>query len=237
MAFLSSFADSAGSALGNAVGSLIPTSTTTNTTASGTSKSTASQQKVLSQQAIDKLVYDVLSSDAGLASLATGENLSGGYAASTKALLAQDFVTKLVGELATVTAPTVQTQDTMQESKSTSKSKKKASVICTELNRQGLLSDELYKHPAALAHFNDLHPATLRGYRSWADPIIPLMQRSPRLSRALLPIARSRYIQVTTGKTTVGGVLTIGIGQPICFIIGMILNSIDAAKGQKHVAS
>ena len=173
---------------------------------------TTTTGKQLSQAAIDKLVYDVLSADTGLASLATGENLSGGYAASTRALLAQDFVTKLVGELANVTAPTVTTESGTATKTSTSKTSKKSgglkTVICTELYRQGLLLPELYEHPAAASHFHSLHPYTIRGYHAWALPLIPRMQRSVALSMALLPIAHGRYVQVTTGKRTISAFLS-----------------------------
>lgn len=195
---------------------------------------TTTTGKQLSQAAIDKLVYDVLSADTGLASLATGENLSGGYAASTKALLAQDFVTKLVGELANVTAQTVTTESgTASKTSSSSTSKKSGglkTVICTELHRQGLLPDSLYNHPAATAHFQSLHPNTIRGYHFWAIPVVERMKNSVPLSMALLPIAHGRYVQITTGRITIGGVLTICIGQPICFAIGTILNVVDSTK-------
>lgn len=201
---------------------------------SRTASQTTTTGKQLSQAAIDKLVYDVLSADTGLASLATGENLSGGYAASTKALLAQDFVTKLVGELANVTAPTVTKEEGSAYKTSTARTTKKSgglkTVICTELHRQGLLLDELYNHPAAAAHFQSLHPNTIRGYHFWAIPVVERMKKSVSLSMALLPIAHGRYVQITTGHVTIGGTLTIYVGQPICFAIGTILNVIDSIK-------
>lgn len=212
--------------------------TTTTGTQSQTADKVTTSQKNLSQAAIDKLVYDVLSSDTGLASLATGENLSGGYAASTKALLAQDFVVKLVGELANVTAATTSTERGTAASTSSSKSSKKSgglkTVICTELYHQGLLLPSLYEHPAAAAHFSSLHSNTIRGYHFWALPVVAWMQKSPALSRALLPIAHGRYVQVTTGKYTFSGVLTIHVGQPICFVIGSILEAMDKLKGKKY---
>lgn len=206
---------------------------------------TTTTGKVLSQSAVDKLIYDVLSSDTGLASLATGENLSGGYAASTKALLAQDFVTKLVGELANVTAQTVSTE-VGSASKTSKSSTTKASgglktVICTELNRQGLLSDDLYNHPKATAHFNSLRPETVRGYHFWAVPVVRKMQKSVPLSMALFPIAHGRYVQITTGKRTIGGMLTIWVGQPLCYVIGTLLSITDLfhgkQKGQEHAVN
>lgn len=190
----------------------------TKTTGSGTSTT----QKQLSQQGIDKLVYDVLSSDQGLASLATGENLSGGYGASTKALLAQDFVIKLVGELANVTAPTTTTQ-----SSTSSQSKKSGglkTVICTELHRQGLLSHDLYAHSAAIKHFMALHPYTIAGYQLWGVTVAERMRTSGLLSHLVLPVAKARYRMVTTGRFNLLGATTIYVGQPICFVLGALVN-------------
>ena len=216
---------------GDLLGNMLPTSTTTKTNSTSSASGTSTTQKNLSQAAIDKLVYDVLSGDQGLASLATGENLSGGYGSSTKALLAQDFVVKLVGELANITAPTVTTQSQEAKQQSTSKSKKKMSVICTELHRQGLLGDWLYNHPKALKHFESLPWNTVRGYQLWGNPVVARMKKSTALSLALAPIAHGRYVQIVTGKRTFSGMLTIYIGQPICYAIGAALALKDTICG------
>lgn len=217
--FGSSFGSGLGGALGTAIGGIIPSSSST--TSSGMSSSTGTTQKRLSQQAIDKLVYDVLSADAGLASLATGENMSGAYGSSAKSQLAQDFATKLIGELANVTAETVTTGNTVQSSKSKTK---KGTVICTELHRQGLLSSDLYDHPKAREHFLALHPLVISGYHLWALPVVERMKSSPKLSANLLPVAKARYEMVTTGRFNLLGAVTIYLGQPLCYILGAIAN-------------
>ena len=97
---------------------------------SGSKAGTTTSQRKISQEGIDKLIYDVLSSDRGLASLAQGENSSGGFGSSTKQMMSQDLVTKLVGELANVTAENVTTTTGTE----TQRNKKKSpTVICTEL--------------------------------------------------------------------------------------------------------
>ena len=199
---------------------------------SGSETQTASQtgtsQKVLSQDAINKLIYDVASADQGFASLATGENLAGGYAASTKALLAQDFMVKLVGELANVTAKTVTTESGTASKQMQSSSKKSGgglkTVICTELYRQGLLAPELYNHPRALKHFFALHPYTVAGYHLWGNVVADRMRTSGLLTHLMLPVAKARYDMVTTGKFNILGAATIYIGQPVCFVIGFLAN-------------
>lgn len=202
----------------------------TSTTGSEVQKAeqTNTSQKVLSQDAINKLIYDVSSADQGFASLATGENLAGGYAASTKALLAQDFMTKLIGELANVTAQTVTTEAGTASKQSVATSTKKSgglkTVICTELHRQGLLSTDLYNHPRALQHFFALHPYTLAGYHLWGNAVAERMRTSNLLAHLMLPVARKRYLMITTGKFNIIGAATIYIGQPVCFVIGALAN-------------
>src|SRR5574338_1449366 len=87
----------------------------------GSDKSTGTKKQYLdlSPEGYNKIIKDILSSDAGLAALATGENLSGGYGSSVKAQLAQDLVLDIAGELAKLTAPTIEE----------SKAKKKSSGI------------------------------------------------------------------------------------------------------------
>ena len=193
-----------------------------------TANQTTTTGKVLSQTAIDKLIYDVASADQGFASLATGENLAGGYASSTKALLAQDFMVKMIGELANVTAKTVTTEEGTASKQSSNSSTKKSgglkTVICTELHRQGLLSSALYNHPAATEHFLNLHPYTIAGYQLWGTGVAERMRTSGLLSHLMLPVAKARYEMVTTGRFNLLGATTIYIGQPICFVIGFMAN-------------
>lgn len=183
-------------------------------------RGTESIQKVLSQEAIDKLIYDVLSSDNGIAQLAAGENLSGGSSSSTKTLQTQDFLTKVIGELANVTAETIKLSDT-----STSENKKSGgakTVICTELHRQGKLDTELYE--AGTPHWNVLNHTVWRGYICWATTVVEWMKKSELLSNLLLPVVRSRYQMIATGKFHFLGALTLYVGQPICYLIGLVVS-------------
>lgn len=185
---------------------------------------TRTSQKILSQEAIDQLIYKALSSDQGLASLASGENLSGGFNSSAKTLQTQDFLTKLVGELAIGTAKTVDTQDTVQRDQK----RGAKTVICTELARQGLLDPELYEAGGPAS--KQVSFMTWSGYICWAEKVVPRMQKSARLSRALLPIVQSRYLYLT-GMPGVHflGRLSVYIGHPVCWLIGMIVT-----RGGKH---
>ena len=220
---------------------------------------TRRQKLNLSQEGMNKMIYDILSSDQGLAALATGEGNSGGFGSTTRSLLAQDLVVKIAGELGKLTAETVETRDetkTTKEGRALSKigdfgdkynffndssggmnSATDNSVICTELNRQGLLHDDLYFHPKAQFHFLELSEATVAGYHYWARACVQYLARSPKLSRCILPIVRSRYEMIITGKFKFLGALTIYLGQPICTLIGLILRDLENLNGRAQFNS
>jgi len=192
---------------------------------------TTVRKKHISQEGIDKLVYDVLSADEGLAQLVSMEGIAGGRSSSTKTMMAQDFATKLIGELATITAEDVTKVDTVSRSKGaeagggvTGKS-----VICTELIRQGKLDKEL--HARTHEHWLKISPYTKRGYWLWAPQVVKLMQRSEVLSSFLAPIATRRCQMIVEGRTNISGLWTIYLGQPVCYLIGRI-----AALGDKNVS-
>lgn len=178
-------------------------------------------QRLFDQAAIDKLVYDVLASDRGLASLASGENLSGGFNSSTKTLQTQDFLTKLIGELAIASAPEVVKEDKTE--RTDKKSGGIGTVICTELARQGLLPADLYE--AGGGPSRQVSYTTWVGYHCWAVRVVEKMKTSPALSMALLPIVYSRY-QYLTGVpgAHILGRASVYIGHPVCYLIGTIIN-------------
>lgn len=185
-------------------------------------------QKMLTQEGINKLIYDALSSDQGLAALASGENLSGGFKSSSKTLLAQDMMTKLVGELANVTAKVQEDQigeKTTKEGRDSANLGLGKTVICTELARQGLLSQELYRSVGG--PYKQVSYFTWRGYHSWATKVVPWMQKSKALSHALLPFVRSRYLLLSgaPGFHFLGRVTQ--LFEIPCWILGCILAHIS----------
>lgn len=204
-----------GAGLGFAADALTPAKTTTTLNASGKS----SKQRIFDQAGIDKLIYDVMSSDRGLASLASGENLSGGFNSSTKTLQTQDFLTKLIGELAVAGAPEVTTED----KQSTQTQKKKSSVICTELALQGYLCPELYEAGGPAS--KQIPFIAWVGYHSWAVHVVARMKKSPRLCAALAPIVISRYRYLTNAPgANILGRITVYVGHPACYLIGTVIN-------------
>jgi len=198
---------------------------------------TVTTRKNLSQESIDKLIYDALSSDVGLAALASGENLTGGSKSSSKTLLAQDMMAKIIGELASVTAETEQTtkqEKTTKEGRALNKfADNTGTVICTELHRQGKLSSELYHSVGA--PYAQVSYFTWRGYHLWASRVVPLMARSERLSNLLLPVIRSRYLLLSGAPGFhFFGRMTQRIGEPICWMIGAVVSHFAHFKELKY---
>jgi len=97
-------------------------------------------------------------------------------------------------------------------------------VICTELYRQGYLSDAMLKLDAEFGSTVDNQ--TYRGYRKMADPIVKLMQKSKAftwiVSRFALPWAEE-MAHIVRPKIFNGnrfGRLIMKIGLPLCKWVG-----------------
>lgn len=177
-------------------------------------------QKVLSQQGIDKIVYDIMSSDQGLGALSRGENLSGGFGSTTKTLLAQDLIAKIAGEIANVTAPTITESTKKEENQNTKRSAigGQLSVICTEFARTGELDWNTYK--AGDVYFRNLPYYTVVGYYAWATSQVSLIKKNSWYRAFMLRVVRSRYNMILNRKFGFLGAVTIYLGEPLCYLIG-----------------
>ena len=99
-------------------------------------------------------------------------------------------------------------------------------VICTELHRQGIMSDEIFEADKAFGKRQDLE--TLKGYHSWAIPLSNLMRKSKLVTWIITPIAMA-WADNMAGKPNVLGVFLNKIGIPICRFIGK--RSLEVAHG------
>jgi hypothetical protein len=212
----SSFGSSVGSAAGDFVGSIFGNRQTTeqNTSQSGT----RTQQKILTPEAINKLIYDVMSSDNGLAQLATGEKGSGGSLSSTKSLMAQDLITKLVGELAGVTAQNVTTESAQSNSNSTSK--KKSSVICSELNRQGYIENGLYARGQRM-FLQEQSFYTILGYQLMAGATVSKMENDKPLCLKMLKWVSAYYFHKMYNAPSLRSIAILYVARPVAYIRGL----------------
>jgi hypothetical protein len=98
-------------------------------------------------------------------------------------------------------------------------------VICTELHRQGFMSNKVFALDQAYGF--DLakkHPEVYAGYIRLATPIVERMKRSPRFSRFVWMLAKpwadEMAHQMGHGKGSIIGSLIMAIGYPLCKSVG-----------------
>lgn len=103
----------------------------------------------------------------------------------------------------------------------------KESIICTELNRQGHLSDRLLEHSRAWRVIN-IDNRTYGGYLLLATPIVWLMRKSKLFSLMVKPFVVSYANEAANsmdkrkGKSNLLGRIVINVGKPICSIVGTL---------------
>ena len=195
---------------------------------------TSKEYTDISSEAMNKILYDILASDEGLAKLSVGENASGGFGSSSKTLLAQDLITKAAGEIAKAKSPKVIESDTYKDSADplnkmflgggSAMGKDSMSVICTHLAREQLIPLDLYSR--GHSHFLSLSPYTVSGYRVWGVPVAAKLPKFPRLTVFFQQIVYSRYLHITGDKKNLVGAITVWVGQPVCNLIGRILSGV-----------
>lgn len=96
-------------------------------------------------------------------------------------------------------------------------------VICTELHRQGLMSDEIYEKDAEYGKFLAGEcPTVIRGYHLFGVPLARKMKTSPRLTKLIKPfgLAWAKHI---AGEDNILGMFIFMIGVPVCFTLGLFV--------------
>lgn len=115
MAFNTSFTD-----LGSIFGVNPSTSGTGSQSNIATAGTVGSEKLNIGEEAVNKIIYDILSGPEGLAAIFQGEQAAGIFNSSAAAQAAGDLTSKLAGEIAKLTAERVTVQDSSQTSTSTS---------------------------------------------------------------------------------------------------------------------
>jgi len=93
--------------VGNMISSFLPTSTTSNF--SGQTNQTT-QKTDFSEEAVSRMINQLLQSSDGLQSLTQGQQSSGLFNSSTNQMLVDDFLARVVGEVGKVTSPVITDQ-------------------------------------------------------------------------------------------------------------------------------
>lgn len=111
-------------------------------------------------------------------------------------------------------------------------------VICTEFHRQGLLADEAYQQYAK--QWPSLNKTMIRGYHTWAKPVVKWLQkggtRATVLTTILRPFVYGRVWNITkpfNWKYSPFGYVTTYIGEPICWCIGTVTSFFDKLAQSK----
>lgn len=107
-------------------------------------------------------------------------------------------------------------------------------VICTYFCSKGLIDRDLWR---ADMEFTRLHCSDqmVRGYHYWAIPYVRLMRRSKIAEAIMLPIAKSRAIEIgykmgVCEKGSLGGKIARLLIEPACFVLGAFVPQKDYNK-------
>lgn len=98
-------------------------------------------------------------------------------------------------------------------------------VICTELHKQGYMSDEILEKDAEYGmQLRSTRPEVYVGYRFLANPIVRLMQKSPMFTK-IISIPALKWADNMAGKHNITGKLISQIGELVCGFVGKLLNN------------
>lgn len=188
-------------AYGNVALDLIPSRTTTTTNKSA--------QTQYSDNALNDMIYQLLSGSSGVSAIATAEAGTGGFGSSAKQLQLADLISSTAGEIAKAKAP--------QTSSETQTTKKKKSIICTVLYENGLLDEELYFR--GQKQFIELPLEVILGYHKWGYWVAAQIPTYTLLTKVCRFIAIRRYTYVLFGQFSITGWISVKLGEPFCKVI------------------
>lgn len=107
------------------------------------------------------------------------------------------------------------------------------SVLCTELHRQGILSNELYARDVVFGKFLEAEcPEIITGYHFFAKPVVKLMKKSKIFTKLIsYPVLSwAKYIASNFENKYIVGAIVFHLGIPVCSIVGSIKNKLSGAK-------
>lgn len=96
------------------------------------------------------------------------------------------------------------------------------SVICTELFRQGYISDDIYMHDTNFGVLlREERPHIYCGYIMWAPTIVKLMRKSKVFTKIVAFFGVPWAVNMAYNRNLFGKVINF-IGMPICGLLGKI---------------
>jgi hypothetical protein len=115
----------------------------------------------------------------------------------------------------------------------------RATVICTELHRQGLMSDEIREADERFGRMiSATSPETMLGYHYWAIPIVNLMQKSRLFTKIVWAVARPwayhmAYEMGSLEKDNLLGKILMKVGAFISKTIGKSISAKNPGKSNQ----
>lgn len=96
-------------------------------------------------------------------------------------------------------------------------------VICTELHRQGIMSDAIYEADKVYGmHLSNTNYPVLVGYRFLASPIVSLMKKSKLVTKIVASVAMP-WANNMAGNPNIIGSLVSDLGEPVCWLVGKLI--------------
>lgn len=96
-------------------------------------------------------------------------------------------------------------------------------IICTELNRQGILSDDIMIKDAAYGvKLRIEKPHIYRGYIKLATPVVKLMRKSNKFTKLVSIVALPWAENMAYNNNKIGKIITV-IGEFVCGVVGKII--------------
>ena len=114
-----------------------------------------------------------------------------------------------------------------------------ATVICTELHRQGFMSDEIREADERFGRMiSATSPETMLGYHYWAIPIVNLMQKSRLFTRIVWAVARPwayhmAYEMGSFEKDNLLGKILMKVGGFVSKTIGKSISAKNPGKSNQ----
>lgn len=202
------------------------TSKTTNN--KKTLNTTTKESEEVSAEKAMALIQRILGGTQGLAALAQGEKGSGLYNSTVNQQLTNDLLARSTAEVAALSSVKTTTQTGTIDDTNTDTEKKRGAlewIVCTELHRQGRLSNRLYVAGAPV--FARTPVRVKAGYYWWAIPAVLHLRKHPYSLRSILLAsimnARAEYIAAEAHmngyKKTAFGYITLHSLYAICWVL------------------
>lgn len=184
-----------------------------------TLNTTTKESEIVSPEKAMALMQQILGGTQGLAQVAQGEKGAGLYNSTVNQQLTNDLLARTVAQVASLSTTKVSENTGTIDENSVNTDKKRGAlewVICTELHKQGRLSQEYYE--AGWPVFARTPARVKAGYYIWAVSAVLHLRAHPqsRYSRILASVMNARAAQIAGHKSVYGYVALNGL-YAICW--------------------